>query len=367
MKNKKTLIVFLIVVLVVVMVLGFFEYKKANEPEVKTEVNISTVVVKEAEKSKFSYDYETSGNVSANSYRVGLEQIRNRVSNVYVEEGDSVEEGDVLLSLDIAGASSQLKLQRTNMEQALNEIEDTIFQLEKKKEDMQKMFEAGAVAKSKLDELINSYDSLKIKKEGIVNNIAAVNQEIYSVNSSSYIYAKKSGVVSKVKIKDNQIPSMDEYIEIISDDKPEVRVYLTQNIVKNICIGDEVKASIDDVNYSGKIKEIHSLSEMDILYPVDIELDTEESFDTVQTAKVKIPIYQNEDAILVDRKAIIHFNDEVYLYKVVDNKAVKVNVVVGETENSLSEVKSGVKVGDKIIVEGQFSVVDGENVELIKN
>ncbi len=365
MKNKKGLLVFAIVVVLTILILGLFEYKKSNVKEEELEISLPTVVVSEAKKDNFVLYYETSGKVSANTYKIGAEMLRNSVSKVFVKEGDSVKEGDVLLSMDIAGAISQMNLQRIGMRQSLIELKSSISQLEKKKEDMQKMYEAGVVSKNKLDEVVNSYDNLKLKKEGIIKNISALNKEINNIESSSSIHAKKSGIVSKVKIKENQIPNMDEYIEIKTDSNPEIKVYLTEDIVKDIFEGIEIEAIIDGETYKGTLNEIHSISDMEILYPVDIELDTEKRFKTIETAKVKIPIYSKDDAILVDRKAIIHFNDEVYLFKVVDNKAVKTIVEVGETMDSFTELRKGVKEGDKIIVEGQFSIVDGEEVEIV--
>lgn len=365
MKNKKALLVFFIVVIATVVILWFVDYKKSNVVEEKVKPKIRAVVTEKALEDRFVISYDTSGKVASTTYRVGADVIRGRISNVFVKEGDYVKEGAPIVSLDVTSAIAQLRLQITGIEQSLNELDLSIRQLEKKREDLLKMYDKGLTAKNNIDELFDNIKTLELKKQGLINNKAAINSQINEIAGAGYIYTKKSGIVEKVKVKVNQYPTMDDYIEIKMDKKPDVRVYLTEEVVSNISVGEPVDVSIKDGIYKSTIREIHSLQPGDILYPVDVEMDTTQKFLSGTTALVKIPIYKKDAAVLINRKAIIHFNDEVFLYKLEGDKVVKTLVNAGETVGSRTEILSGLSVGDEVVVEGQFSIVDGEKVEVL--
>ncbi len=365
LKNKKSLIVFFVVVLLTVAGLWLIEYVRGDVVKEEVPVSVPTVVTEKAVTEKFVLHYDALGKVASTTYRIGAESVRGRVSSIFVKKGDYVKEGAAVLSLDVTSAIAQLKLQITGIVQGIKELDLSISQLRTKREDMLKMFEKGLVAKNAVDEIYNNIKSLELKRQGLVNNKAAINAQINEISSTGYVYAKKSGVVKKVGIKLHQIPAMEDYIEIEIDQKPVVKLYLTEEVVKDVSEGEVVDVYLDDVLYKGKIKEIHSLSTGDILYPVDVEVDTTEKFLAGMSADVKIPIYHNDAALLINRKAVISFNDEVFVYKVVDDKVVKTLIEIGDTVNSMTEVKSGLTAGDGVVVEGQFSVVDGEKVEVL--
>lgn len=53
-----------------------------------------------------------------------------------------------------------------------------------------------------------------------------------------------------------------------------------------------------------------------------------------------------------------------YLWVVEDNKAVRRNVVLGQTGNELIEVLNGLKAGDVLITEGYHLVSDNDKVTI---
>ncbi len=367
MNKKKAIFVFFIIVAIIISIILIFEYIRANEEVPEVTVTVPSVITEKAVEDEFTLSYEVTGKLMSNEYRIGADVIRNKVSKIYVKEGDHVKAGDAILSVDMTSSVSQLKLQIINLDQAINDLDLSLNQLSKKREDLLALLDAGLVSQNKLEELDDNIEKLTVKKEGLFNNRKALINEKHSINRLGIIYSKEDGIVSKIKLKKNQYPLMTDYIEIKKEEKNKIRIYLTEKIMKKISVSDQVEIKVDDEVYTGMIDEIYSLSQGEILYPVDITFDADKEFISGSSAQIKIPIYHNEKAILVSRKAIIQFNDEVYLYKLIDNKAVKTLITIGETADSMTEVFDGINKGDEIITEGQFNIVNNEKVQVINN
>ncbi len=366
MKNKKSILIFFLFVIVLVAIIAFFENKKGQEVKVEPEVILPKVEVKKASKGSFVMNYDATGKITNSTYKIGADVIRGKVSSIYVNEGDYVAEGAPLVYLDATANVAQMELQVVNTDQGINEIDLSISQLEEKKKETQELFDNGLIPENSLTEIDNNIENLKSKRNGLVNTRASLYQKINAISGLGVIYAKEAGIVTKMKIKLNQIPTMEDYIEIKKQERPVVKIYLTESLVKNIQVGEAVQVSVDDQIYQAWIKEIYSLNMGETLYPVDVEIASDENFISGMSVNVKIPIYRNDNAILLDRKAIINFNNEVYVFKIVNDKAVKTVLQVGETVNGLTEIKEGLQDGDSVVIEGQFGINDGDKVKVLE-
>ncbi len=366
MKNKKAIRIFFIIVIIIVGIIAIFEIIKGNKEEVKPEVKLPKVNVEKTITGNFITTYDATGKIHGNIYKIGANEVRGKVAAIYVNKGDYIEEGQAVLSINVTASVAQMKLQLVNTEQGINELDLNLAQLNTKKDEMNQLYDAGLVAENSITELDNNIEKLNSKRNGLLRTQSALYTQINEISSLGIIYAKEAGTVTKQKFKLNQTPSMDDCIEIKSQKKPEARIYLTEKIVKMITEGEKVDVEIDGIIYKGIIKDIYSLNPNESLYPVDIEINTDKSFLSDMSITVKIPTYQNNNAILLNSKAIIKFNNEVYVYKLVKNKAVKTLLEVGDSVDGFTEVKKGLKAGEEIIVEGQFGISDGDKIEVIK-
>ncbi len=366
MKNKKAIIIFFIIVIIIVGIIAGFEVAKSKEVKEKTIVKLPKVSVTKTSTDKFIVTYDASGKISNNTYKISANEVRGKIAEVYVNEGDYVYEGQAVLSLNVTANVAQLRLQLVNTEQGINDINLSIEQLETKKNEIQQLYDNGLVAKTGLTEIEDNIEKLTTKKAGLEETKTALNAQINDISGLGVIYSSESGIVTKNKFKPNQTPTINDYLEIKMQEMPEARIYLTEKILKNITEGDPVEVEIDGKIYQASIKEIHSLNPNETLYPVDVAIDSEDQFLSDMSVTVMIPTYKNEQAVLLDSKAIINFNNETYVYKLVDKKASKTIIKTGESLDGFTEIKKGLTAGESVIVEGQFGIADGDKVEVIK-
>ena len=74
----------------------------------------------------------------------------------------------------------------------------------------------------------------------------------------------------------------------------------------------------------------------------------------------------NDDALLLDKDAIVYDSDQRFVFVVKDSLAFKVPIEVGFEDASYIEVLEGVSDSDKIIIVGQNGLRDKTKVKVVK-
>ena len=74
-----------------------------------------------------------------------------------------------------------------------------------------------------------------------------------------------------------------------------------------------------------------------------------------------IEVITHDNALVIPQKAII---DNRYVFLVEGNRAVRKEVFLGLRNMELIEIKEGLKEGDTVVVEGNYGLIDGTQVEV---
>jgi membrane fusion protein (multidrug efflux system) len=82
-------------------------------------------------------------------------------------------------------------------------------------------------------------------------------------------------------------------------------------------------------------------------------------------ARVRLIVTRAPDAILIPEEALIPVGDDRFVLKVVDGKAVRTKVTLGERYAGQVHVLDGVAEGDLVITAGQIKVQDGMPVQVV--
>ena len=81
--------------------------------------------------------------------------------------------------------------------------------------------------------------------------------------------------------------------------------------------------------------------------------------------RVSVIVAQREHAIVVPEQAIIPQGDQIFVYRIVDDKAVRTPVKLGLRSFGRVEIVSGLSEGELIITAGQLKVQDGNAVRIV--
>ncbi len=216
----------------------------------------------------------------------------------------------------------------------------------------------------------------RVKKEDIIGNLKIENRfvkegdVIVALKESKNIIADFEGKLGKREIAqgvlgtDSLIITLDALKKIVVDIKvPENYVGVLRTGLKA-----DVSNSAFDKVFKGNIESVSSRidpSTRSILARIIVD---NSKFEIIpgQLMTVKI-IYDEVEQIGVPESAITTQGKTAFIYKVVDNTAEKVNVIIGKRNFGKVSILSGILEGDQVIIEGVSKVRNKSKIRIIES
>ena len=274
-----------------------------------------------------------------------------QVKAIYVNEGDYVKKGQLVLKLDDAPYLKGLKTLETQLAFA-----EDVYQRN------QNLWKQNIGREIDVLSAKNNVDRLKDE--------IATTKEQWSMTS---VYSEVNGVVEKVNVRTGELFTGRELgnpnpqISIINNNTLKVQINVPEVYSSKIHKGSVVQITLPDINQSfssvihltGNILDVNSRS-----FTVDARLPSATGIKPNMVAFVKILDYSAANAIAVPISVLqTDENGKYVLVSAVESGktiARKKAVTIGELYNDLIEIKSGLQPGDQLITKGYESVYDGQ-------
>jgi len=342
--RKKTFLTLFVVVLV-----GFFVLEHHhNQPMMQDKVQVNAEQVK-------------SGNIAIEAHAIGtLTAAKNveitpetagQVAKMYFQDGGVfVKQGTPLVQLDDTTYHAKLTSDQANL---------LYSQMDYKRKVL--LGKQGAISQQAIDQALAD---LKTKE-------AAVQESQVEVNKMLLI-APFDGVLGKFNISPGDYVTVGQKIVTLTDIMHlRVEYSVSEKYLSQLKLGQTVKittSAYPQNEFSGAVafisptinNEDHTIS----LYanvPNDQRLLTSGLFVNVTQA-----LGVENNALIVSAASLVPTIDGQQIYKIIKNKVVAVPVVIGERMQNTVQIRSGLSVGDDIVVAGQQKLRDGASVEVEK-
>ncbi|MEM0938858.1 MAG: efflux RND transporter periplasmic adaptor subunit [Bacteroidota bacterium] len=324
------------------------------------EGNYPLITVLDINEQDFAHFIELQGDVTTRQNVLVYPEVTGTMIKVHVEEGDQVEEGQLLATIDDGGLKSQL----IQMESQLA-LAKTTYERQKRLWDQNIGSEIQYLeSKTNYDAQKASVDQMKdqllkysikapfsgivddiIKDQGTVVSPSGQGSEVFRIINLSNMYV--------------EVPVPETYIATVTQGK-KVRVKFP---ILNETIESYVRETGNFINPNNRsfIAEIPVTNKSGNVKPN-------------LTAKVQINDYRNESALMIPQNTISENADgEQYAYIVNGDSdedvaiAKRAIITTGKTQGDFVEVLSGIKAGQRIVVEGARKVKDGQKVKILKS
>jgi len=180
-----------------------------------------------------------------------------------------------------------------------------------------------------------------------------------------------SGTIDQMDLKLGQaIQPGANGIRIVNADVLKVKADVPESYSGVINQGNDVNVVIPDANdslmttltFAAKVIDPTSRS-----FAIEVRLPQRKTLRPNMTAILKIASYVNPKAIVVPVKAVQKSENGDYVFLNNGGVAKKVNVKTGATYGGQSEILSGLKAGDEIIIDGATDIEDGDKVKVLKS
>lgn len=339
--------------------------------------------------SEYSEKLTLSGNVvPVQTVKLSF-KIPGVVSGIMVKEGDYVTEGQVIAAMDQSDYQIKARASKAEYQSARLQIESEIparinqakaqYELTKALyERVRNLYEKNAVTVSQLDEITakltvdeNTY-KLAIEAKDIAETklkMAEASMDYADSNvSDTTIYSPINGVILKKLTEAGEATAAGYPVVVIGQtDKVWIETGVSDEAISSIEPGQRAEIYVYglDKTFQGTVDEITSLADTKTrTFSVKILVDnTSEELKSGMIARVDVKLQESEKT-LVPLSSIVQLSTGPVLYVYSDEKQAAVRRVVetGEIAGGRIEIKSGLENSEKVIVEGQSVIHDGDRV-----
>jgi len=290
--------------------------------------------------------YQTTTTIASDSEAPVLARVSGEVVEILVEEGDEVEEGQLLARLD----GDRLRLQ---MLQAKANLEKT----SKAYERYVQLHERGLVSASIFEGLKFDVDALSAS---------------YELKRLSYSYTKIrapiSGVVSSRDIKLGQHVMAGAATFTITDTSKLIAyLRIPQVELSKISAGDTARVRVDampEVEFEATIARISpTIDPLNGTFKATAIIENQDGYLAPgMFGRFNVAYEKHSDALLIPAAALIEEDNESVVYVVNDGSANRRTIIVGIESDGLVEVLGGLEANEKIVITGQGGLRDGARV-----
>jgi len=380
--------------------------KENNETEkqVKKEAPLPVKVI-EVKKGALPLRLRVSATADVWEKSTIKSEVQGKVTGIHSSIGDWVQRGKLLVKIDDSEkkleveSKKALKLQtlskflvKESMEDYFNpELTDKQKEeLKRKKSNYTKAlkdFDNGKISEIQFDKIKDEYEnatvSYGIKRDEVLRANENLTDAIVSVKKAELDLRRTSirspfpGFISDLKVSKGEIISIgQEILKIINLKSLYLKGFALESEIRNLKKGIRARVKFDsfpDRYFYGEIQSISPEVDTDKkTITIYIKMENEENLIFPgMNAEMDIEYKIHENVIKVPRKAVIVRQDRPLVFAIINMSGTSGvadwrYVELGAHNDEEVEIKSGIQVGDKVVIEGQLTLAHQSKVKIIE-
>ena len=275
-------------------------------------------------------------------------EIAGRVSRIHFREGERVAKDTVLVKLDDSVQQADLERARANLKLSKTKHERAIDLRDK-----------GFLSSQALDESENNL------------RVAQADAELMEARSSkTTIRAPFAGTIGlrQVSIGD-YVKEGQDIVNLESLDALKVDFRVPELALSQVRDGQTLQITLDampDRAYDGRVVAINPLIDANgraIVIRAQVP-NVDGKLRPGMFARVRLFTSGMKDTLVVPEESLFPVGDDKYVYKVVDNKALRQKIEIGARRDGKVEVLNGLTPTDVVVTAGALKLREGVAVQL---
>ena len=275
-------------------------------------------------------------------------EVSGRISEFGFREGQRVAKGATLIRFDTS-------VQRAELDQAEANLGLSKSRLERSRD----LFTKGFISAQALDEAESNF------------KIAQATVDLSQARLTKLeIKAPFSGIVGlrMVSIGD-YVKDGQDIVNLEEIDPLKVDFRIPEIYLKQVAVGQALQITLDafpNQTFQGKVFAINPLVDTNgrsIVIRAMVK-NIEARLRPGMFARVRLLFSDERDSVAVPEQSLIPVGDEQYLFKVVDGRAQRFKVEIGQRREGQVEVLQGLIAGEVVVTAGQLKLRDGSQVKI---
>ena len=315
----------------------------------------------------FEHYIDLQGKVDAeNISYISPRGMGGQVKALYIQAGQNVKKGQLILKLDDAIVRQQVVAARQQAEGIKTQLAyaKSIYSRQKN------LWDQGIGTEVQLI-------TAKTNVEGLENQLRAANEQIkVSVEqlNTANVYSDVSGIADQVNIRVGEtftgMGAAGPQIKIVNTSNLKVVTTVPENYISRLSKGLPVVISVPDLNrkYNSNISLIsQSVDPTQRGFVAEAKIPYDASLKPNQSALMKIMDYSAKNAVVIPVNMVQSDETGKYVYvlsKLSNGKSVakKKNIQIGEVYGDNVEVKTGLAAGELLVTEGYQNLYEGQAI-----
>jgi RND family efflux transporter MFP subunit len=286
------------------------------------------------------------------------------VTAVHFEEGQRVEQGQLLVELDSRKRDLRLA-------QAATAVEETRAGLEEARRDLERrrgLADSGAISREVLDRAEIALRRATARYEDALAAHRLAEREL----TESRVVSPVSGIVDRRSVEPGETVMPGQLLgSIQAVDRVRVHVYVGEREVNDLRVGAgaEVRsAGAPGRIFRAKIEAVGIKADPRTgNFPVKLTLPNENGqLRPGMTARVRLQGLTHSGTLLIPDNALVDRRRRRVVYVVRDGTAVEVEPLLRASVAEYIPVLEGLKAGDRLVVAGMEQLADGSPVDVIE-
>ncbi|HEY0872794.1 MAG TPA: efflux RND transporter periplasmic adaptor subunit [Vicinamibacterales bacterium] len=354
-------------------------------------VKVATVETIGGSRSVGGTVLNASGYVTARRRATVSSKVTGKVTQIFIEEGQSVREGQILATLDDSQARAALALAEAQLaasQKSFAEDQARLREAELNLQRRQRLLDEGVVGRAEVDTAQAEVDSIRARIEYAQQQISVAESQVNLRRTDlndMVVRAPFSGVAIS---KDAQPGEMISPVSagggftrtgigtIVDMSSLEIEVDVNESFINRVHPGQKVEAVLDaypDWRIPAKvITTVPTADRQKATVRVRIEFDQLDPR-ILPDMGVKVSFLREEDPeqaaapaarYVVPKSAIRTADGQTILFVVHDDRVERRAVRTGDENGDAVQVLSGVSTGEQVVIEGPATLKDGDRVRI---
>ena len=346
-----------IAILIVLSVLSFFIVRRIMKPKEEVEGKaLPTVTCISMEKGDIAVKEELLGEISAKEQFRLLSKISGEVLEIDKENGSEVKKGERIALLD---NQKQIDAAKYSLEQAKAQAQVT----RDSRDRLATLKESGDIS-------VQDFEAADAQAKAAEAQVKAAKLNYDTQVEFSEITAPADGILqNSILVKGAFIPQGTQLATLMGAGAQQVLFSATEELVKNLSVGQNIMLEKGKESYPGTITEISSVLLPETgLFPVKAEVENTD-FPEGSKAKISLTKDSRTSVNILPLNVLYYENGEafVYVFEGTDgNEGLlrKKKVELGLSGEESAEILSGLSEEDKVVSSWNNEMFDGAKVRL---
>ena len=286
-----------------------------------------------------------------------------RIAEITKAEGDRVRKGELLVRFDAPPLAADLATRSGELAAAQARLENA----RKNEARLTGLLERGIASRKEMEDAQRELREAQADVRQSTGTQAAA----ADLSAQAVVHARFDGLVARRSHNPGDIveaAASDPVLRVVDPSRMQVTASVPVADLASISVGQPATVLVpggdeDSVEPARVISRPASVDVATGTATVRLSLGSGTRLTAGTPVQVEIQTEEHKDVVIVPASAIVHEEDEAFVYVVGgDQKARKKKVVVGIANSGEAEIRAGVMASENVVVKGQEELPDGATV-----